>query len=228
MNRVLPHPGTARYTVLAMSAGASQIDNLRESLGRWNSSRQAAADSASGPGFFSSVSESLNNTAADIYQRLPLTRQDTEEVAEPAWFSLSRVERLVLFVCFLLGTAACFTLCVFLFPVLAVKPRKFALLWTMGSLLFVLAFGVLMGPVAYIKHLTSKDRIAFSAFFFGSCIMTLYFATIAKITILAVLSGAVELVAVLYYAVSYFPMGAATLRMLSSFGISTARGALHI
>jgi len=212
-------------------SGASQIDQLRSSLNRWNHSRTGgtnASETASGGGFFSSWTESLNNTASDIYQRLPLTRQDLEQEEEPAWFNLSRVERLVLFFCFILGSVGCFTLCIFLFPVLAIKPRKFALLWTMGSLLFVLAFGVLMGPVAYIKHLTSKDRIAFSAFFFGTCIMTLYFATIKKVTILTMISAILELVAVLYYAVSYFPMGASSLRMLSSFGLSTARGALHI
>ncbi|CAB4255910.1 similar to Saccharomyces cerevisiae YBL102W SFT2 Non-essential tetra-spanning membrane protein found mostly in the late Golgi, can suppress some sed5 alleles [Maudiozyma barnettii] len=212
-------------------SGDSQIDQLRSSLNRWNNSRTGgtnASETASGGGFFSSWTESLNNTASDIYQRLPLTRQDLEQEEEPAWFNLSRVERLVLFFCFILGSVGCFTLCIFLFPVLAIKPRKFALLWTMGSLLFVLAFGVLMGPVAYIKHLTSKDRIAFSAFFFGTCIMTLYFATIKKVTILTMISAILELVAVLYYAVSYFPMGASSLRMLSSFGLSTARGALHI
>ncbi|SMN21310.1 similar to Saccharomyces cerevisiae YBL102W SFT2 Non-essential tetra-spanning membrane protein found mostly in the late Golgi, can suppress some sed5 alleles [Maudiozyma saulgeensis] len=212
-------------------SGDSQIDQLRSSLNRWNNSRSGNAnttDNGGSGGFFSSWTESLNNTASDIYQRLPLTRQDLEQEEEPAWFNLSRVERLVLFFCFILGSLGCFTLCIFLFPVLAIKPRKFALLWTMGSLLFVFAFGVLMGPMAYIKHLTSKDRIAFSAFFFGTCLMTLYFATIKKITILTMISAILELIAVLYYAISYFPMGASSLRMLSSFGLSTARGALHI
>ena len=213
-------------------SGDTQGNALRDSLNRWNNSRATNNSNNETGGtfgsFFSNVSDSLNNTASDIYQRLPMTRQDTEQQEEPAWFNLSRVERLVLFFCFILGSIGCFTLCIFLFPVLAIKPRKFALLWTMGSLLFVLAFGVLMGPIAYFKHITSSDRILFSAFFFGTCLMTLYFATIKKTTILTMISAILELVAVLYYAISYFPMGASSLRMLSNFGLSTARGALHI
>lgn len=147
---------------------------------------------------------------------------------EPSWFQLSRTERMVLFVCFLLGATACFTLCTFLFPVLAAKPRKFGLLWTMGSLLFVLAFGVLMGPLAYLKHLTARERLPFSMFFFATCFMTIYFAAFSKNTVLTITCALLELVAVIYYAISYFPFGATGLRMLSSAGVNSARGVLRI
>lgn len=64
----------------------------------------------------------------------------------------------------------------------------------MGSVLFLAAWGVLMGtlqpspfvqysthtqvtgPWAYIKHLTSGDRLPFTAAYFGSIALTLYFA----------------------------------------------------
>ncbi|CAL9730849.1 protein transport protein Sft2p [Monosporozyma unispora] len=210
----------------------SQINQLRESLGRWNQSHQnnnthntSAGESARS--FFSSWTDTLNERANDVYQRLPLTNQDLT-TEEPSWFTLSRWERLTLFVCFILGSAACFTICIFLFPVLAVKPRKFALLWTMGSLLFVLAFGIMMGPVAYFKHISSRERLPFTLFFFFSCFATVYFAAISKSTIMTLIFAIIELVAVLYYAISYFPMGSTGLRMLSSFGVNTARGALHI
>lgn len=136
--------------------------------------------------------------------------------------------KMVLFVCFLLGATACFTLCTFLFPVLAAKPRKFGLLWTMGSLLFVLAFGVLMGPLAYLKHLTARERLPFSMFFFATCFMTIYFAAFSKNTVLTITCALLELVAVIYYAISYFPFGATGLRMLSSAGVNSARGVLRI
>lgn len=208
----------------------SQVNALRDSISRWNQTRSqnSQPQNESVKTFFSAWADSLNDTASDIYQRLPMTRQDLVQDSEPSWFNLSRMERLLLFVSFILGAAGCFTLCIFLFPVLAIKPRKFALLWTMGSLLFVLAFGVLMGPMAYIKHVTSRERLPFSLFFFCSCISTLYFAAFAKSTILTIVCACVELIAVLYYAISYFPMGATGLRMLSSIGVNTARGALHI
>lgn len=215
-----------------MSTSAdSQINQLRESLGRWNQAHQnnnTQQDDSNIRSFFSSWTDSFNERANDMYQRLPMTTQDLTASEEPSWFKLSRWEKLSLFICFILGSIACFTICIFLFPVLAIKPRKFALLWTMGSLLFVLAFGIMMGPVTYLKHITSKERLPFTSFFFLSCFSTVYCASIMKSTILTIISAAIELIAVLYYAISYFPMGSTGLRMLSTFGISTARGALHI
>lgn len=214
-----------------MSNTDSQINNLRDSLNRWNQNRADDNNSATNKigSFFTSVKDQLSEQLNDTYERLPISRQDIlGESQEPSWYSLSRWERISLFVCFILGSIACFTICIFLFPVLALNPRKFALLWTMGSLLFVLAFGIYMGPVAYLKHLTSKDRLPFTLFFFGSCLLTVYFAAFLRSTILTIIAAALELIAVLYYTISYFPMGASGLRYLSSFGISTARGALHI
>ena len=98
----------------------------------------------------------------------------------------------------------------------------------MGSLLFIVAFGVMMGPIAYIQHLIARERLLFTCFFFGTCFITIYFATIRKSTIGTIFSAILEFIAILYYVISYFPMGSTSIRMLSSFGINTARGALHI
>lgn len=209
---------------------SDQVNSLRDSLNRWNQTRQQNSQgfNESAKTLFSSWADSLNTRAHDIYQTLPVSRQDLVQDQEPSWFQLSRTERMVLFVCFLLGATACFTLCTFLFPVLAAKPRKFGLLWTMGSLLFVLAFGVLMGPLAYLKHLTARERLPFSMFFFATCFMTIYFAAFSKNTVLTITCALLELVAVIYYAISYFPFGATGLRMLSSAGVNSARGVLRI
>ncbi|KAM3164373.1 Protein transport protein SFT2 [Lachancea thermotolerans] len=101
-----------------------QESGLRESLDRWNQSRTQHSQgfNEGAKTIFASWADSLNGRAQDIYQRLPLTQQDLEQDQEPEWFSLSRTERLALFVCCILGSAGCFTLCVFLFPVLAAKP----------------------------------------------------------------------------------------------------------
>lgn len=207
-----------------------QVNSLRDSLNKWNETR-----SQHSPGFnesaktlFSSWADSINNRAQDVYQRLPVSRQDLVRDQEPSWFNLSRTERLLLFVCFILGSIACFTICIFLFPVLAVKPRKFGLLWSMGSLLFVLAFGIFMGPVAYLKHLASKERLPFTVFFFSTCTLTIYFAAFAKSTLLTIPCAVLELIAVIYYGISYFPFGGTGLKVISSVGVNTARGALHI
>lgn len=213
-----------------MSGNDSDVSNLRDSLNRWNESRNNHSQgfNEGAKTIFASWADSINERAQDVYQRLPLTQQDLTTNPEPEWFSLSRTERLSLFVCFVLGSVACFTICVFLFPVLAVQPRKFGLLWSMGSLLFVLAFGVLQGPIAYMKHLTSRERLPFTVFFFTSCFMTIYFAAFTKSTLLTIPCAVLELIAVIYYAVSYFPFGGTGLRMISSIGVNQARGVLRI
>ncbi|SCV01595.1 LANO_0F12530g1_1 [Lachancea nothofagi CBS 11611] len=207
-----------------------QEATLRDSLNRWNENRTQHSQgfNEGAKTIFASWADSLNGRANDLYQRLPMTQQDLIQDQEPAWFSLSRTERLLLFVCFILGSIGCFTLCVFLLPVLAVKPRKFGLLWSMGSLLFVGAFGVLQGPVAYAKHITSRERLPFSVFFFTTCFLTIYFAAFRKSALLTIPCAVLELIAVIYYAVSYFPFGASGLRMVSSVGINQARGVLRI
>ncbi|KAF4004094.1 Got1/Sft2-like family protein [Saccharomyces cerevisiae] len=176
---------------------SDQVNSLRDSLNRWNQTRQQN-------------SQGLGARPGAVV--VPIVKNGKNGT----------------FCLFLLGATACFTLCTFLFPVLAAKPRKFGLLWTMGSLLFVLAFGVLMGPLAYLKHLTARERLPFSMFFFATCFMTIYFAAFSKNTVLTITCALLELVAVIYYAISYFPFGATGLRMLSSAGVNSARGVLRI
>ncbi|KAH3902548.1 Sft2p SCDLUD_000127 [Saccharomycodes ludwigii] len=202
--------------------------SLRESFNKWAQSRSGDDQpQAQQPGIFTSFTDSINSTVNDVYNRLPIYRQDTID-QEPSWFQLSRFERLLLFFCFLLGSIACFVICGFLFPILATKPRKFGLLWSMGSLLFVLAFGVLQGPVSYLKHLITKERLPFTAFFFGTCLGTIYFAAFAKATLLTIVFAVLQLFSIIWYAVSYFPFGRQGLTVLTNVGIGQARGALNI
>lgn len=209
----------------------AQSGSLRESLNRWNESRGQSSLRGVGENaksYLSRWAESINESTQGIYQRLPLTQHEMLGDNEPKWFALSMTERIALFACFILGAAGCFIICFMMFPVLAVKPRKFGLLWCMGSLLFVLAFGVFQGPRAYTKHLVSRDRLPFTVCFFGSCLLTMYFAAFMKSTMLTIPSAIVQFVAVVYYAVSYFPFGGSGLRMIGSYGINSAWGALRI
>lgn len=48
--------------------------------------------------------------------------------------------------------------------------------WSMGSVLFLASWAVLMGPLTYAKHLLSTPRLPFTAAYFGSIALTLYFA----------------------------------------------------
>ncbi|KAH3679971.1 hypothetical protein WICMUC_000714 [Wickerhamomyces mucosus] len=206
---------------------------LRQQWNQWTSNHNVQSNNPVNEGaktLFTGWAETINNSANDVYQRLPFTQQDAESVAnqEPSWFTLNRFERLMGFIACLLGSTACFTLSFVLFPVLALNPRKFGLLWSLGSLLFVISFGLLQGPVAYVKHLTSPSRLPFTGFFFSSVILTIYFSAFLKSTVLTLISSIVEVIAVIYYTVSYFPFGAQGLRMATAVGARQVGGLISI
>ncbi|BFZ64800.1 Protein transport protein sft2 [Saitoella coloradoensis] len=136
------------------------------------------------------------------------------EEEDQGWFGirLSRWDRLLVFGACILGAAVCFLVAFLMMPVLVLKPRKFVMLWTVGSLLFLSSFAALQGPISYLKHLFSGSRIPFTATYFTSMVLTIYFALGLQSTILTVVSAAVQVVCLVVYLVSYFPFGAGAIR----------------
>ncbi|UNI15203.1 protein transport protein sft2, variant 2 [Purpureocillium takamizusanense] len=117
------------------------------------------------------------------YLRLPTTENagaplpaPTRREEEEGWFVLSRWDRLLIFGACNLAALACFVICFTLFPVLSLRPRKFVILWSVGSVLFLASFAAVMGPLNYMYHLLSAPRLPFTAAYFGSIFMTLLFA----------------------------------------------------
>ncbi|EGW30870.1 uncharacterized protein SPAPADRAFT_56823 [Spathaspora passalidarum NRRL Y-27907] len=204
-----------------MSADTENV--FRQSFKNWNQRSTSGSSSANAPRpILSDWTDYVKTGANNLYTKLPTSVQElgntnATNVDEPRWFQLSRVERLIGFSCCLAASVLCFVLCFFMFPVLALRPRKFALLWTGGSVLFVVSFGVLQGPYNYIRHLTSRDRIVFTTVFFSSILLTLYSAVVIKSTIATIFSSLIEFFAVLYYTFSYFPFGATTLTFFTSY-----------
>jgi hypothetical protein len=48
--------------------------------------------------------------------------------------------------------------------------------WSFGSVLFLASWAVLMGPMVYLRHLLSGPRLPFTAAYFGSIGLTLFFS----------------------------------------------------
>ncbi|RMY31021.1 hypothetical protein D0864_16906, partial [Hortaea werneckii] len=90
--------------------------------------------------------------------------------------AVSRWDRILIFGGLNLAAVACFVICFTLLPILSLRPRKFAILWSMASALFLSSWAVMMGPMAYVRHLISQERLPFTATYFGSIVLTLYFA----------------------------------------------------
>lgn len=59
----------------------------------------------------------------------------------------------------------------------------------------------------YARHLMSQQRLPFTAAYFGSIALTLYFSIGVRSTILTLFAAIIQLAALLWYLVSYFPMG---------------------
>ncbi|KAJ4394436.1 protein transport protein sft2 [Gnomoniopsis smithogilvyi] len=179
-------------------------------------------------GLLSSL-QSFNPFGDRGYVRLPTTEgagaplpAPSRREEEDGWFTLSRWDRLLVFGACNVGALVCFVICFFLFPVLAIRPRKFVILWTLGSALFLASFAAVMGPMAYVQHLLSGPRLPFTGAYFGSIIMTFIFALKLHSTFLTLISAVIQIACLLWYLVSYFPMGSSGLRIATTFGARRA------
>ncbi|XP_075211029.1 uncharacterized protein LOC142318331 [Lycorma delicatula] len=129
--------------------------------------------------------------------------------------SMTRMQRITGFcLCICMG-GFCFTLSAMYIPVLLLKARKFALLFTMGSLFFMCSFSFLWGPLEHIKHLFSKERLLFTLCYLSSLFATLYFALIPRSTPLTLLFGVAQVISLLWFIVSYLPGGQTGLKLFT-------------
>ncbi|CAG2108218.1 unnamed protein product [Medioppia subpectinata] len=130
--------------------------------------------------------------------------------------SLSRTQRVIGFIS------------TFYIPLLVFKARKFALLFTFGSLFIVLSFSVLWGPISHMKHLFSQQRLPFTLTYFGSLFMTLYFALKVQSTVLTALFAVIQVIALLWYVVSYLPGGQTGLMFFTKIATKAAAKGLPV
>ncbi|KAJ4860206.1 got1/Sft2-like family domain-containing protein [Trichoderma breve] len=208
-------------------ASSSFRDSIN-SLG-WSRRQEAPiTTSQQSSGLLSSL-QSLNPFQDRGYTVLPTSEgpgaplpAPTRREEEEGWFVLSRWDRMLVFAFCNLAAAACFVICFTLFPVLSLRPRKFVILWTVGSALFLASFAAIMGPMNYVYHLFSAPRLPFTAAYFGSIALTLVFSIKLHSTILTLFAALIQLAALLWYLVSYFPMGQTGLRLATSFGARQA------
>lgn len=153
-----------------------------------------------------------------------LEDDDNYVTSEPGYFELSRWDRMLIFGLTFAGSMSCYLICIFLFPVLSLKPRKFALLWSLGSIFFLVSFGVLQGFQAYMLHLFLSTRLIFTVVFVSSIVLTLVSSLSLKSTLLSIIFAVIQLVSALWYTVSYFPMGKQTLNLAGSVARSQVDG----
>eukprot|EP00536_Pseudo-nitzschia_multiseries_P007729 jgi/Psemu1/256532/estExt_Genewise1Plus.C_1840055 len=102
-------------------------------------------------------------------------------------------------------------------PMLAVKPQKFALSFTCGSITFMGSFGIMKGPKEHLLSMCTMERMPFTIIYAGSMMATLYLTCTKggmKGYALVLISSGVQLVALLWYLVSFLPGGTMGLNMV--------------
>lgn len=188
--------------------------NLREDLNNYLAKSEKPPITAK----FKSTLNSVKVT--NWFNNINYTRVPTDEnTPSNGWFSstskvendccptLSRVQRITAFcICVTLGLIF-FSLSALYMPVLLLKARKFSLLFTLGSLFMIFSFSFLWGPVNHLKHLFSYERLVFTSSYFGTLILTLYFALSVQSTPLTVLFAVLQVIALIWFLISYIPGG---------------------
>jgi len=155
-------------------------------------------------------------------------RSNERSNEEEAYFALSRWERLLGFGACLIGAAACFLVAFISLPLLALRPAKFAMAFSLGSLLVMFGFAILSGPIAHLKHLLSKERLPFTMTYFGSLGLTLYFSIGLKSYLGSLIAAIVQVIALVSYVLAYFPGGTSTLRFGGQMALRGAGNLLPI
>jgi len=135
-----------------------------------------------------------------------------KETRESCCPNLTRMQRFFGFViCIGLGIF-CMSLSTLYIPVLILKARKFALLFSLGSLFFILSFCFLSGFAIFFKQAFSKPRLLLSGSYAGSLITTLYFAMWVQSTAFTVLFAVIQAITLLLMVLAEIPGGSSGLR----------------
>ncbi|XP_021841846.1 protein transport protein SFT2 [Spinacia oleracea] len=101
-------------------------------------------------------------------------------------------------------------------PVMVLMPQKFAICFTLGCGFIVGSFFALRGPSNQLAHMSTKERLPFSLGILGCMFGTIYVSMVLHSYILSVLFSVLQVFALTYYAISYFPGGSSGLKFLTS------------
>ncbi|KAI6175249.1 Vesicle transport protein [Aphelenchoides fujianensis] len=136
---------------------------------------------------------------------------------------LSRLQRIVAFFMCLIGAAFCFGTAILVLPMLVLNARKFAALNTLGSTFFIMSFGFLWGPWAYVQFLLSAQRRYVTIAYLSSVVATLYTAVWLQNTLLTVVCATLQAIALVFYVLSYVPGGERGIRFMTSMCTGVAK-----
>ncbi|XP_013890134.1 vesicle transport protein SFT2C [Austrofundulus limnaeus] len=139
---------------------------------------------------------------------------------DPCLPGLSRRQRLVLFGVFGSFSGLCFGLSALYAPLLLLYARKFALLWSLGSMFALAAAAVLRGPSRLLSGLPTSPA---AAVYLCALLGTLYAALSLRSTVLTALGAGLQVAVILGSVVALLPGGSAGIRLLGAMLASALR-----
>lgn len=191
-----------------------QLNNDNSSNGGVEDINNYGENESNGIGnIFKNLKSLINLNALSLERDVEDTNINININNEESILKLSYFERISLFIVCILGCYACYSICFIFFPILSLKPKKFSLIWSIGSILFLIAFAILNGPEKFLRHAISVERLPFTVSFVGSIAMTLIFSLVWKHSLLVIVSCIIQAICSLYYTMSYFPYGRQGLRL---------------
>lgn len=141
--------------------------------------------------------------------------------------SLTKKQRIIGFMTSLVLGMICFGLAVSFLPMLLINPRKFSLLFSLGSAFTLSSFSFLWGPYNHLVHLLSRERLPFTSIYVSSLILTLYFAMGLQSAILTPIAACAQVVALVWFVVSYIPGGQTGLRFMTKMCSGFCRSSMN-
>ncbi|XP_012462419.1 protein transport protein SFT2 [Gossypium raimondii] len=190
-------------------------------LSDWNSyaaSKEAEEGTTTVFGFdLESAARSANDTVTGTFNVVSKGVRDLPGNLQSATSSVPSGKAFIYFGLFLAaGVFFVFIAFTMFLPVMVLMPQKFAICFTLGCGFIIGSFFALRGPKNQLAHMSSKERLPFTIGFIGSMVGTMYVSMVLHSYILSVLFSVVQVLALAYYAVSYFPGGSAGLKFLTS------------
>lgn len=196
------------------------------SFGSWYDEQKAAenGDASSNSSWFSiDTEQALPLFNAENIQNLhgfsfEGMKQSMEAQMPKKIMGMNYQQRFKVFCALLFLSALFFALAFFVgVPMLALKPQKFALSFTCGSITFMGSFGIMKGPKEHLMSMCTLQRMPFTIIYLGSMMSTLYLTCTKggmKGYALVLVSSGVQLVALLWYLISFLPGGTMGLQLV--------------
>ncbi|XP_004139775.1 protein transport protein SFT2 [Cucumis sativus] len=210
------------FTQGGSSGSDNQLKTSSSLLADWNSyaESQAADDSTFNLGIgldLESAVRSANETVSGTFSVVSKGVRELPGNFQSATSNVPSGKALMYFGLFLAtGVFFIFIAFTMFLPVMVLMPQKFAICFTLGCCFIIGSFFALKGPKNQLAHMFSKERLPFTVIFIGSMLGTLYVSMGLHSYILSVFFSVLQVLALAYYAVSYFPGGSTGMKFLSS------------